>query len=204
MTESPVKPADLAQLLVELENFGRQNDARTTERRQKMLNLERETAALIHVLVRASGRRNILEIGTSNGYSTLWLADGIRTFQLAHITSIERDPRKLSMARENIQRARFEKVVTLVEGEASDVVKTLSGPYDCVLFDADRASAPEQLHELLPKLAENILLLCDNIVSHPAEVAAYLAAVAALPDFCSVAVPIGKGLHIAFRERRSE
>ncbi len=199
MTESAAKPTDLAQLLAELEKFGQQNDARTSEHRQKMLNLERETAALIHILVRASRRTKILEIGTSNGYSTPWLADGILPFQPAHITSIERDPRKLAMARENIQRARFENVVTLIQGEASEVVKTLEGPYDCVLFDADRVSAPEQLRELLPKMAENVLLLCDNITSHPAEVAAYLAAVAALPDFCSVSVPIGKGLHVAFR-----
>ncbi|MGC1614399.1 MAG: class I SAM-dependent methyltransferase [Candidatus Acidiferrum sp.] len=197
-------PTDLAQLLVELEEFGRENDASTVDRRRKMLNLERETATLIHILVRASIRKNILEIGTSNAFSTLWLADAIRPFTAAHITSIERDPMKLTMARHNVRQAGFEHIVTLLAGEASEIVKRLHGPYDCVFFDADRVSAPEQLQDLLPKLSDNVFLLCDNVLSHPAEVASYLAAVQSLPGFSSIAVLIGKGLHIAFRHSSGE
>ena len=68
-----------------------------------------------------------------------------------------------------------------------------------MFFDADRRSAPEQLRLLLPKLTPDALLLCDNVLSHPAEVAEYLAAVEALPDFQHVVVPIGKGLSMAHR-----
>lgn len=186
-------------LLSSLEQFGRENDAREMDRRRKMLNLERATATFVHILVAAGNRRDVLEIGTSNGYSTLWLSDALRYSPGARITSIELDDAKVEMARENLRRAGVGDRVTLMQGNASEVVKTLSGPFDCVLFDADRISASGQLHALLPKLAPNVVLLCDNVLSHAAETADYLSAVRRLPDFLSVTVPVGKGLHIAFR-----
>ena len=104
------------------------------------------------------------------------------------------------MARENLQRAGLLNSVTLLEGEASETVKTLEGPFDCVFFDADRISAPKQLEILMPKLQSDVLLLADNVLSHPEEVADYLSAVSRLADFSSVTVPVGKGLNIAYRQ----
>ena len=68
----------LQSLLAELEQFGRANDSETTERPRRMLNITRATGEFLAVLVRATGARRVLEIGTSNGYSTLWLADAAR------------------------------------------------------------------------------------------------------------------------------
>src|SRR2546425_2221981 len=65
-------------LLIELEQFGRANDGSTTERPRRMLNITRDTGELLAVLVRATMARRVLEIGTSNGYSTLWLASAAR------------------------------------------------------------------------------------------------------------------------------
>ena len=62
----------------ELERFGAANDAATQERSRRMLNITRDTGAFLAVLVRATAARRVLEIGTSNGYSTLWLADAAR------------------------------------------------------------------------------------------------------------------------------
>ncbi len=191
---------ELNDLLSAMEQLGRENDTPETDRRCKLLNLERDPAALVHILVAAGSRHSVLEIGTSNGYSTLSLAYALRSRPADRITSIERDAMKVEMARENLQRAGLGDRVTLMHGDASEVVKTLPGPFDCVLFDASRTSAPGQLHTLLPKLAANVMLLCDNILSHPAELADYLSALERLRDFISVTVPIGKGLHIAFRD----
>ena len=68
----------LAALLAELEQFGRSNDAATTDRPRRMLNITRDTGEFLAVLVKAMDARRVLEIGTSNGYSTLWLADAAR------------------------------------------------------------------------------------------------------------------------------
>lgn len=190
----------LDELLSEMERFGTENDQRETDRKRKMLNLEPETAALLHILVRSTHRHSILEIGTSNGYSTIWLAHAMRSGTNGRLISIERNPAKLEMARENLQRARLLDSVTLFEGEASDTVKTLEGPFDCVFFDADRISASKQLDILMPKLQPDVLLLADNVLSHPEEIADYLSAVSSLGGFSSVTVPVGKGLHIAYRQ----
>ena len=124
----------------------------------------------------------------------------MRAGSKGRLVSIERNPAKLEMARENLQRAGLLNSVALLEGEASDVVRTLEGPFDCVFFDADRISAPRQLDILMPKLEADVLLLADNVLSHPEEVADYLNAVSRLAGFSSVTVPVGKGLNIAYRQ----
>ncbi len=86
-----------------------------------------------------------------------------------------------------------------MQGEATAAVATLPGPFDVVFFDADRRSAPDQLALLLPKLTSDVFLLADNALSHPDEIAGYLAAVAALPAFEHVILPVGKGLSMAYR-----
>jgi predicted O-methyltransferase YrrM len=197
---SPKFDPKLDQLLSEMERFGTENDQRESDRKRKMLNLEPETASLLHILVRAAHRQSILEIGTSNGYSTIWLAHAVRFRNEGSLVSIERNPAKLEMARQNLSRAGLLDSVTLLEGEASDTVQMLEGYFDCVFFDADRISARKQLEILMPKLQPDVLLLADNVISHPQEIADYLKAVSGLPGFSSVTVPIGKGLHVAYRQ----
>ena len=185
-------------LLGELEEWGRANDAEARDRAGKMLNLEPETAGLISILARGGRRTRLLEIGTSNGYGTIWLAHAARASG-GRVTSVERDPGKRSMADENLRRAGLRDVVDLELGEATEVVGILPGPFDLVFFDADRVSAPDQLALLLPKLAPDAMLLADNALSHPAEISGYLAALRELPGFDHVVVPVGKGLSVAYR-----
>jgi predicted O-methyltransferase YrrM len=198
MRYPPHLPADVRELLAELEAFGRENDEREADRSNKMLNLEPETAALVDILVRSAHRRRILEIGTSNGYSTIWLAAAARELG-GNIISIDRDPAKHSAARANLQRAGLSQFVDLRTGEAHDVLARLDGPLDAVLFDADRTTAAEQLQLLLPKLAREVLVLADNVLSHPGEIAAYLAEIESRDDFQTATINVGKGLHIAYR-----
>jgi len=194
--------AELDQLLRELEIEGERNDAQESDRRKKFLNLERPTAELIYVLLQASRRRQILEIGTSNGYSTIWIAAALKDCEDARFISIEILPEKRALAGKNLARAGLERRVELLEGHATDVVARLSGSFDCVFFDADRVSAPSQLQLLLPKLTDDVLLLADNALSHPDEISAYKRAVEELPGFICTLAPVGKGLHLAYRNSK--
>jgi predicted O-methyltransferase YrrM len=189
------------ELLRELEIEGEQNDARETDRKKKLLNLERPTAELLYVLLQASGSKTVLEIGTSNGYSTIWIAAALKHLADTKFISVEVLPEKLALARKNLARAGFEGRVELIEGNATEVVARLTGPFDCIFFDADRVSAPAQLQLLLPKLTGSVLLLADNALSHPQEISAYRAMVEGLRDFVCTLTPVGKGLHIAWRSR---
>jgi predicted O-methyltransferase YrrM len=188
-----------SQLLAELEAEGRQHDARETEHARRRLHLEPDTARLLDVLVRAARRTAVLEIGTSNGYSTIWLASAMLATG-GRVTSVERDAAKQAEARANLRRAGLLDAVELRLGDATEIVTGLEGPFDCVFFDADRTSAPEQLALLLPKLTADVLLLADNVLSHPDEIAGYLAAVGSLLGFACLTVPTGKGLSIAYRD----
>jgi predicted O-methyltransferase YrrM len=190
--------AELRRLLDELYEEGQRNDAHEQDRSKKLLNLEPESAQLLSILVRSSRRLRLLEIGTSNGYSTIWLAWATRAVG-GHIISIDREAHKQMLADVNLCRAGLRDVVDLVCGDAAEVAANLPGPFDFVFFDADRRSAPAQLALLMPKLTPDALVLADNVLSHPDEIAGYLAAVEALPHFEHLVVPVGKGLSLAYR-----
>jgi predicted O-methyltransferase YrrM len=193
--------ASTAALLTRLERFAADNDSRAAERSQKMLNLERPTAELVYVLIRSAVRRRVLEIGTSNGYSAIWIATALQETAGAPLVSIEHDPAKAAQARENLKEAGLAERVEVREGDATALCASLEGPFDCVFFDADRVSAPAQLAALAGKLSADALLLADNALSHPDEIAGYLAAVEATGEYDTLTLAVGKGLHIAQRRR---
>ena len=189
---------NLKELLRELYEEGQRNDEQEQNRNKKMLNLEPETAQFISMLVRSSQRKSLLEIGTSNGYSTIWLAWAAQAVG-GHVTSIDRDKQKHVLAEKNVRRAHLQSVVTFICGDATEIIPHLTGPFDCIFFDADRISAPAQLSLLLPKITYDAFILADNVSSHPNEIAGYLSALEALPQFEKMVVPLGKGLSMACR-----
>jgi predicted O-methyltransferase YrrM len=188
----------LSGLLKEIEEHGVENDARVTERPRKMLNLEPASAQLLSILVRASGVTRAIEIGTSNAYSTIWLAWSLKPAG-GRIISIDRNPDKHVLAQENLRRADLLARVELRTGDAAEILRQLAGPFDLVFLDADRRSFPEQFQILLPKLTQKVLVVADNVLSHPEEIADYLKLISSLSDFQHTIVPVGKGLNIAFR-----
>lgn len=188
----------LRELLREIEKHGLENDARATEHSRKMLNLEPASAQLLSILVRASGVSRALEFGTSSAYSTIWLAWSLAPAG-GRIISIDRNPDKHALARENLRRAGFLDRVDLRTGDAVEIVRQLTGPFDLLFLDADRRKFPELMGILLPKLASKALVIADNVLSHPEEIAEYLELIASLADFQHTTVPVGKGLSIAYR-----
>jgi len=188
----------LREFLDQLQREGLENDARQTEHSRKMLNLEPPAAQLVSILVRASGVSRAFEFGTSNAYSTIWLAWSLASAG-GRIVSVDRNPEKHALARENLRRAGFLDMVDLRTGDVAEVVRDLAGPFDLVFLDADRRKFPEVMKALLPKIEKRGLVIADNVLSHPEEIAEYLKLIASLPDFQHTTVPVGKGLSIAFR-----
>src|SRR5260370_39519045 len=155
------------------------HDAREPEHSRKLLNLEPETAEIVSILARSSRARRILEIGTSNGYSTIWLAASVGP-EGGRVVSIDRSRDKHRMAHDNLLATGLLQYVDLRLGDATEVINTLPGPFDFVFFDADRTSAPGQCALLLRQLTPQALILADNALSHPDEFAAYLAMIKSL------------------------
>ena len=195
-----MKP-EIRNFLRQLEEHSRTHDAREPEHARKLLNLEPETAELVSILARSSRARRVLEIGTSNGYSAIWLAASVGP-EGGYIISIDRSREKQKLAYDNLLAAGLLQFVDLRAGDATEVIKTLPGPFDFVFFDADRTSAPGQLALLLPKLAPQALILADNASSHPEEIAGYLTMIKGLQQIQHVLIPVGKGLSVAFADSR--
>ena len=189
--------ANIRKLLERLEAEGLKHDSTETQHSRKLLNLEPATAEVVAILLRIAGVRHVLEIGTSNGYSTIWLAATVGP-QGGRVTSVDRDPQKHAMARGNLAAADLLRYVDLHLGDATEVVTRLAGPFDCIFFDADRVSAPQQLDLLLPKLSRPALLLADNAISHPDQIAGYLARVEEIDHISHTIIPVGKGLSVAY------
>jgi predicted O-methyltransferase YrrM len=188
----------LGQLLEELARFGEDNDARETARPRRMLNITRDTGRLLWILIRATGARRILEVGTSNAFSTIWLADAARATG-GHVTTLEANPDKIALARTNLARAGLEGVVEIIAGRAADTLPGLPGPFDLVFLDADRPSYLDYLELVVPKLRPGGLLIADNVTSHAHELHAFLGRVRSHPRLFAVTVPIGNGEEIALK-----
>ena len=187
-------------LLDELSAFGEANDARETARPRLMLNITSDTGRLLWILVRLARPRRILEVGTSNAYSTIWLADAARAVG-ARVVTLEVNPDKARLARQNLTRAGVAEVVEIVEGPAQEALTRLSGPFEIVFLDADRASYLGYVEAVLPKMPAEALLVADNVISHAGELADYLARVKSHPDLFSVTLPVGKGEEVSFKLR---
>ena len=118
----------LDSVLVELEQFGKANDASTIERTRRMLNITRDTGEFLAVLVRATVARRVLEIGTSNGYSTLWLASAARAIG-GSVTTVELAEYKIGLAAANFARAGLARYISIVHDDAGRVLeRSAEGP----------------------------------------------------------------------------
>ena len=176
----------------------RAHDAAQSDRLARFRNVEPETAELLGVLVRATRARRVLELGTSNGYSTIWLADAVEATAGA-LKSVEIDPARTAMARANLGRAGL--AAELVTGDAAETLRTSAdGAWDLVFLDAERPAYAGYWSELVRALRpDGGLLAIDNVLSHAAEVAEVTALIAAEPAVTTVLVPVGAGLRLVVR-----
>ncbi len=185
-------------LLESLYRFGQDNDAQNTERPRRMLNITPETGRLLFILVRLARATRILEVGTSNAFSTIWLARAARE-TAGRVTTLEFNPDKIAMARKNLDAAGVADLVDIREGRAADTLAALPGPFDFAFLDADRPSYATYLELVVPKLTVPGLLVADNVTSHRAELEDYLARVKSDPRLFSVTVPIGNGEEVSLK-----
>jgi predicted O-methyltransferase YrrM len=189
-----------AALLKELEKFGAQNDASTNDRQRKMLNITPDTGAFLAVLVKGIKARRVLEIGTSNGYSTIWLADAVEAIE-GHVVTVEAQAKKVELARHNFASAGLSGSIDIHTGDAGEFLGQHGpGSFDLVFLDADRDRYIDWWPELQRALASGGLLVVDNAVSHAVELQGFVDLVAGSPGFSTVLVPIGNGEYLALKE----
>lgn len=186
-------------LLSELEAFGSSNDAAHTERASRMLNITRDTGELLAVLVHAHGARRLLEIGTSNGYSTLWLARAARSLG-GSVVTVEKAQDKFDMAHANFARAQLQGVIGQLLADAGDVLRDAAdGAYDFIFLDSARQQYAQWWPQLDRVLASGGVLVVDNASSHYADMADFLDAIRADSRYTTCLATVGKGEFIAVK-----
>ena len=189
----------LDELLSELERFGKANDGASAERPRRMLNITRDTGEFLAVLVRATVARRVLEIGTSNGYSTLWLASAAGAIG-GSVTTVELSEYKIGLATANFARSGLTSRITLLHDDAGRVLqRSADGAFDLVFLDSERPEYPGWWPDLKRVLRPGGLLVVDNAISHQAELAPFVARVTADVSFATSLVPVGNGEFLAVK-----
>ncbi len=190
----------LQSLKESLARFGADNDATHPERAQRMLNITPDTGELLGVLVRATDARRVLEIGTSNGYSTLWLAEACAAIG-GQVTTLEYAADKIALARDTFARSGLAAQIELVHIDAGAWLRAAAeASIDLLFLDSERSQYLGWWPDLRRVLRPGGLLVVDNAVSHADQMAAFEAQVRGDPQFHCVRVPIGNGELIAVRD----
>jgi predicted O-methyltransferase YrrM len=184
----------------ELYASSREHDRAQPARLERFRNVEPDTAELLGVLIRATGARHILELGTSNGYSTIWLADAAEQTG-GRVLTVDVDADRTELTRQNLRVTGLEGRVELRTEDAADTLAKADGSgWDFVFLDAERPAYSSYVRDLVRTLAPGGLLAVDNVASHAHELVEFTALIEAEPALTQTVVPVGAGLRLAVRD----
>jgi predicted O-methyltransferase YrrM len=180
--------------LDELYAHGRAHDEQRADRLQRLRNVEPETAELLGVLVRAMSATRVLEVGTSNGYSTIWLGDAAEAVG-GTVLSLEIEAERTAQANENLAEAGVAEFVELRVQDAAEALRSFAdGAFDLIFLDAERKFYVDYWPELMRALRPNGLLVVDNTLSHAKELVEFSELVYSDPQVTSTLVTVGAGV----------
>jgi caffeoyl-CoA O-methyltransferase len=198
-----------------LESLGRQSERQksgelTPKPEREMIAITPDTGVFYSILLRAIGATNVLEIGTSSGYSSLWFANALFSSQpRVHpsIITIESNPDKVEWARENFRKAGVQATTKIIEGEAVKVLrklKNVTGKFDFVFIDADKENIITYFDLVFPMVRQGGIIAADNML-FPEHfrplMKKYSSYLARRADVQTVTVPIGMGEEITVKIR---
>jgi predicted O-methyltransferase YrrM len=154
------------------------------------------TGRFLFTLVAPQTDCEVLELGGSRGYSTTWLAAGVRHLG-GRVLSVEHDPRKVEAWRRNIAEAGLDNWADLIEGDAKEVVPGIADVFDIVFLDAEKEDYETLFQLARTKLEPGALVVADNVLSHEETLGAYSRARQSDPTLLSVTVPLDRGLELS-------
>ena len=162
-------------------------------REQRARQVARTTGQFLFALVAPQWDCEVLEIGGSRGYSTIWLAAGARVLG----GRVEADPAKVEAWRRNIFEAGLEETVELVEGDAFETLPQIEDVFDVVFIDAEKEDYEQLFLLSRDKVEQGALVVADNVLSHVETLGAYSDTRKADPTTESVTVPLDRGLELS-------
>ena len=183
-------------VLDRLEREDADERARSVPAAQRSRQVAPTTGRFLFALVAPQTDCEVLEIGGSRGYSTIWLAAGVRHLG-GRVLSLENDPAKVDAWRRNVAEAGLDDWAELVDGDAFESLERIDDVFDVVFLDAEKDDYESLFPLARGKLEPGGLVIADNVLSHPDPLARYSAARQADPSLASVTVPLDRGLELS-------
>jgi predicted O-methyltransferase YrrM len=187
------------QVLAVLERLEREDAderQRGIARELRSRQVARTTGQFLFALVTPQNDCGVLEIGASRGYSTIWLASGVRYFS-GRVVSLESDPVKCDAWRRNIADAGVEEWAELVEGDAFETLPPIGDVFDVVFLDAEKDDYEALFVLARDKVEPGAVVVADNVLSHADTLGAYSLARQVDPTLSSLTVPLDRGLEVS-------
>lgn len=181
-------------------------DDSQADRLNRHRHLEPDSAQFLASLVISKNAKNILEIGTSTGYSTLWLGYALAQINLANtadpatLTSIDIDEWRLLTARNHLRTLQLDNNINLQQVDAKDFLRQSTAHFDVIFLDAERKFYGDYVTDFKRLLTFGDMLIVDNVISHADEVSAFLAAFQNDTSYLCSTLSIGAGLFMAVRQ----
>ncbi|MBI2650623.1 O-methyltransferase [Candidatus Woesearchaeota archaeon] len=176
-------------LLKELEIFGSTHDG--------YYNISADTGQFFNILISISKAKNVLEVGTSNGYSAIWIGEAAK-HNKGRVTTIEISEHKVNMAAENFKMANLSNI-KIVHGDALKEIPKLKGKFDFLFLDAVKEDYINYFKLANPKLAKNAVIVADNAMMFEKYMKDYLHYVRNNKNLRSVLIPIGSGVEFSLK-----
>lgn len=165
-------------------------------------NISRPTALFLHNLIKNEGFISGIEVGTSNGYSGIWLGKAFKA-NGGKLTTIEFYEKRYSIAAANFEKCGVSDVITIRPGEACKVLEYLPDDFkvDFAFVDANKRESVDYFRLIHPHLKVGGIYTCDNVLSHKEKVQTYIDAINAHPDYRHMVLDLPAGLSFARKLR---
>lgn len=163
-------------------------------------NIPRKTGVLINMFIKMMNIKSALEIGTSNGYSGIWIGKALKETG-GKLTTIEYYDKRQSIAIENFKKCGINDIIRPIQGSACDVMETFTSDekFDFVFIDANKREYVKYFELIKPHLTPKALIIADNITSHAEKVQTFIDAIDADDEFQYEIVEVPGGILIAYR-----
>ena len=161
-------------------------------------NIAPENGQFLSILIQSIQARNILEVGTSNGYSTIWLAAALKKTR-GQLITLEFDPTRAAEAKAHLQEAGLENVVEIRVGNALDEIPKCDATFDLVFLDAEKNEYRRYLELALPNIRPGGLIVADDTITMRDEMPDYIEFVFNTPILHSVDIPLDDGIILSYR-----
>jgi predicted O-methyltransferase YrrM len=190
--------SEVIDVLARLEMRDEKERAQGLSGSQRIQALHPDSGRFLYVLALAKQAKSIVEVGTSHGYSTLWLAAAAKV-NGGRVLTCDKRPERIAAARQNFADADLADVIEILEGDARDTLRGRSEPVDLLFIDAEKSLYETFFDVVYPRLVKGGLVVADNAVSHQDELEDYISYVENHPNLESAMVPIGRGLEVSVK-----